>query len=102
MLTGFPHVLKRYGLHADVRVVMDLYRVMEMGLINSLGSLFETANHAVTMLRTPWHSGTIFLELTPPITAQSMLRSGILRHLNIGSVKSLKQVKYVVNWIIKN
>ena len=51
MLTGFPHVLKRYGLHADVRVVMDLYRVMEMGLVNSLGSLFDTAQYLVCKSR---------------------------------------------------
>ena len=51
MLTGFPHVLKRYGLHADVRVVMDLYRVMEMGLVDSLGSLFDTAQYLVCKSR---------------------------------------------------
>ena len=43
MLSSFPHTLKRFGFDADVRVLLDLYRVFELGLVSSLGSLHEVA-----------------------------------------------------------
>ena len=89
MLTGFPHVLKRYGLHADVRVVLDLYRVMELGLVNNLGPFLTrhntwSVNHAVIMLPSHLLSGTTSLGSTPTIIVLSMLLSETQPHLNTG------------------
>ena len=47
MLSSFPHTLKRYGLDADVRVLLDLYRTFELGLVSNLGSLHEVARMLV-------------------------------------------------------
>ena len=41
MFSDFPQTLRRYGIDADVRVIMDMYRTMEMGIVTNLGSLFD-------------------------------------------------------------
>ena len=43
MLSSFPHTLKRFGLDADVRVLLDLYRTFELGLVSNLGSLHDVS-----------------------------------------------------------
>ena len=39
MFSEFPQTLRRYGIDADIRVIMDMYRTMEMGIVTNLGSL---------------------------------------------------------------
>ncbi len=51
MFTSFPHTLQRFGLDADVRVLMDLYQVMELGLVSNLGSLFDAGQHLICKSR---------------------------------------------------
>ena len=43
MFSSFPHTLKRFGLDADVRVLLDLYRTFELGLVSNLGSLHDVS-----------------------------------------------------------
>ena len=40
MFSDFPQTLRRYGIDADVRLIMDIYRTMEIGIVTNLGSLF--------------------------------------------------------------
>ncbi|MDG1177146.1 MAG: hypothetical protein QGI53_00145 [SAR324 cluster bacterium] len=51
MFSGFPHTLRRYGFDTDVRVLMELYRTMEIGLITNLGSLFDIGQHLICKSR---------------------------------------------------
>ena len=47
MLSSFPHTLRRFGLEVDVRLLLELYQTMEMGLVTNLGSLFEVGQHLI-------------------------------------------------------
>ena len=51
MFSGFPHTLRHYGFDTDVRVLMELYRTMEIGLITNLGSLFDIGQHLICKSR---------------------------------------------------
>ncbi|MGK5094428.1 hypothetical protein WDW89_20730 [Deltaproteobacteria bacterium TL4] len=51
MLDSFPHVLRRYGLDVDVRVLLELFKTMEMGLVSNLGSLFDVGQHLIVKAR---------------------------------------------------
>ena len=51
MFSGFPQTLKNYGFDTDVRVLIDLYRTMEIGLVTNLGSLFEVGQHLICKSR---------------------------------------------------
>jgi len=51
MFTGFPQTLKNYGFDTDVRVLMDFYRTMEIGLVTNLGSLFDIGQHLICKSR---------------------------------------------------
>jgi uncharacterized protein with von Willebrand factor type A (vWA) domain len=47
MLDSFPHTLKQFGLYADARTLMDLLKLAEQGVIDSLGSLHDAGRHLV-------------------------------------------------------
>ena len=51
MFSGFPQTLRRYGLDTDVRVLLELYSTMEIGLITNLGSLFDIGQHLICKSR---------------------------------------------------
>ena len=51
MFSSFPHALRRYGLHSDVRNLMDLYRLMELGLVSNLGTLYEGGRYLICKSR---------------------------------------------------
>jgi uncharacterized protein with von Willebrand factor type A (vWA) domain len=51
MFSDFPHTLRRYGIDADVRVILDMYRTMESGLVTNLGSLFDVCQHLICKSR---------------------------------------------------
>ena len=51
MFSDFPQILRRYGIDADVRVIMDMYRTMEMGIVTNLGSLFDVCQHLICKSR---------------------------------------------------
>jgi len=51
MFSYFPQTLRRYGIDADVRVIMDMYRTMEMGIVTNLGSLFDVCQHLICKSR---------------------------------------------------
>ena len=51
MFSGFPQTLRRYGFDSDVRVLMELYHIMEIGLITNLGSLFDIGQHLICKSR---------------------------------------------------
>ena len=51
MFSDFPQTLRRYGIDADVRVIMDMYRTMEMGIVTNLGSLFDVCQHLICKSR---------------------------------------------------
>ena len=51
MFSGFPQTLRRYGVDSDVRVLMELYQTMEIGLITNLGSLFDIGQHLICKSR---------------------------------------------------
>ena len=51
MFSSFPHTLKRYGLDTDIRLLLDIYRTMEMGLVTNLGSLFDIGQHLICKSR---------------------------------------------------
>ncbi len=51
MFYSFPNSLRNYGLDADVRFLMDLYRTMEIGLVTNLGSLFDVGKHLICKSR---------------------------------------------------
>ena len=70
MFSGFPHTLRRYGFDTDVRVLMELYRTMEIGLITNLGSLFDIGQHLICKSRREIAPYTLafwdhFLEIDP-------------------------------------
>ena len=39
MFTSFPHALRRFGIRADSRSLIELYRCMSYGLVLNLGDL---------------------------------------------------------------
>nr|ADI18191.1 uncharacterized protein conserved in bacteria [uncultured delta proteobacterium HF0200_39N20] len=51
MFSYFPQTLRRYGIDADVRVIMDMYSTMEMGIVTNLGSLFDVCQHLICKSR---------------------------------------------------
>ena len=51
MFSGFPETLRHYGFKTDVRTLLDMYRTMEMGLVTSLGSLFDVCQHLICKSR---------------------------------------------------
>ena len=51
MFSSFPQTLRRYGFNTDVRVLMELYSTMEIGLITNLGSLFDVGQHLICKSR---------------------------------------------------
>ena len=51
MFSDFPQTLRRYGIDADVRVIMDMYRTMEKGIVTNLGSLFDVCQHLICKSR---------------------------------------------------
>ena len=51
MFSDFPQTLRRYGIDADVRVIMDIYQTMEMGIVTNLGSLFDVCQHLICKSR---------------------------------------------------
>ncbi len=51
MFSNFPQTLRRYGIDSDVRVIMDMYRTMEMGIVTNLGSLFDVCQHLICKSR---------------------------------------------------
>lgn len=51
MLSSFPHVLRNYGLDVDVRLLLELYHTIEMGLVTNLGSLFDVGQHLIVKSR---------------------------------------------------
>ena len=51
MFSSFPQTLRNYGFDTDVRVLMDLYLTMEMGLVTNLGSLFDIGQHLICKSR---------------------------------------------------
>ncbi len=51
MFSDFPQTLRRYGIDADVRVTMDMYCTMEMGIVTNLGSLFDVCQHLICKSR---------------------------------------------------
>ncbi len=51
MFSEFPQTLRRYGIDADIRVIMDMYRTMEMGIVTNLGSLFDVCQHLICKSR---------------------------------------------------
>ena len=51
MFSSFPHKLKNYGLDVDARLLIDIYRTMEMGLVTNLGSLFDVGQHLICKSR---------------------------------------------------
>ena len=53
MLNSFPHVLRDYGLDVDVRVLLELFQTMEMGLVTNLGSLFDVGQHLIVRVPSP-------------------------------------------------
>ena len=51
MFSDFPQTLRRYGIDSDVRVIIDMYRTMEMGIVTNLGSLFDVCQHLICKSR---------------------------------------------------
>jgi len=107
MFSGFPHTLRRYGFDTDVRVLMELYRTMELGLITNLGSLFDIGQHLICKSRREIAPYTLafwdhFLGIDSTNYNSLMMRSATLPHLNIGSVKNWRPEKYPVSLITKN
>ena len=51
MFSDFPQTLRRYGINADVRIIMDIYRSMELGIVTNLGSLFDVCQHLICKSR---------------------------------------------------
>lgn len=51
MLNSFPHTLRRYGLHADARLLLEVFALAERGVITNLGSLHDAAQHLVCKSR---------------------------------------------------
>jgi Uncharacterized protein conserved in bacteria len=51
MFSEFPQTLRRYGIDADVRLIMDMYRTMEMGIVTNLGSLFDVCQYLICKSR---------------------------------------------------
>ena len=41
MFSGFPSVLRKHGLQADVRTILHLYTLMSRGLVKNLGDLYS-------------------------------------------------------------
>jgi len=51
MFSDFPQTLRRYGIDADVRIIMDIYSTMEKGIVSNLGSLFDVCQHLICKSR---------------------------------------------------
>ena len=51
MFSDFPQTLRRYGIDADVRVIMDMYRTMGKGIVTNLGALFDVCQHLICKSR---------------------------------------------------
>ncbi len=51
MFSDFPQTLRRYGIDADIRVIIDMYRTMESGIVTNLGSLFDVCQHLICKSR---------------------------------------------------
>jgi len=51
MFSDFPQTLRRYGIDADVKIIMDMYRTMENGIVTNLGSLFDVCQHLICKSR---------------------------------------------------
>jgi len=51
MFSGFPQTLRKYGFKTDVRILLDIYRTMEMGLVTNLGSLFDVSQYLICKSR---------------------------------------------------
>src|SRR4051794_9265957 len=47
MLTSFPAELRKHGLHADVRTIIQLYTLMSRGLVQDLGTLYSFGERLV-------------------------------------------------------
>lgn len=47
MFSGFPAELKKHGLAADVRTVLNIYRLMSYGLVRNIGSLYSLTERLV-------------------------------------------------------
>jgi len=47
MLTTFPSELRKHGLQADVRTILNLYTLMSRGLIGNLGGLYSCGERIV-------------------------------------------------------
>ena len=55
MFTGFPQTLRQYGFKTDVRVLLDIYHTMEMGLVTNLRKvLLFSILLKVSFLRQKW------------------------------------------------
>ena len=107
MFSDFPQTLRRYGIDADVRVIMDMYRTMEMGIVTNLGSLFDVCQHLICKSRREIAPYTLAfweyflgIDTTNYNTIDDAVQ--ILQLLNTGSVRSLEQEKLQVKLIIKN
>ncbi|MBI2816954.1 MAG: hypothetical protein HYX72_08435 [Acidobacteria bacterium] len=47
MLSSFPAELRKHGLHADVRTILQLYTLMSRGLVQDLGTLYSFGERLV-------------------------------------------------------
>jgi uncharacterized protein len=47
VFSGFPAELRKQGLHADARTLLQLYRLMSAGIIKDLGALYSGAERLI-------------------------------------------------------
>jgi uncharacterized protein with von Willebrand factor type A (vWA) domain len=47
VFSGFPSVLRKHGLQADVRTILHLYTLMSRGLVKNLGGLYSFGERLV-------------------------------------------------------